>query len=94
MDETDYNATASMLGMGDRFRFTGHGAVLTVRESTPSVDGSVVHLDYADGGRDVVHPYARIHRIECAPRCDCGHRFEHCENGCVWPDALRVCAGL
>lgn len=88
MADTDYNATVSALGLGDVFSFEEHSERHTVREAASSVDGTVVHLDYADGGHDTPATFRRIFLIERAPDCECGIRFEHCENECVWPDAL------
>lgn len=94
MGDIDYNATAADLGLGDVFSFEEHSERHTVQEASLSVDGSVVHVWYTDGGRDTLVTYWRIFLIERAPSCPCGVRFEHCDNECVWPDALWIAAGF
>lgn len=94
MGDTDYNATVSELGLGDVFSFEHRHGRHTVREASGSVDGTVVHLSYTNGGHDTPATFRRIFLIERAPNCDCGIRFEYCENECVWPDALWIAAGF
>lgn len=94
MGSIDYNATVADLGIGDVFTFEQRSERHTVREASLSVDGSVVHLSYADGGHDTPATYRRVFLIDRAPRCGCGRRYEHCENECVWPDAVWTAAGF
>jgi hypothetical protein len=87
---TDYNATVSQLGMGDRFQLSQHGAVETVAWTDGSVDGSVVYVRTGSGDVSVIQTYRRCHVTQYAPRCGCGRRFERCEQGCDWPDELEA----
>lgn len=86
---TDYNATVSTLGMGDRFQTSQHGAVVTVAWTDGSVDGSVVYVREACGSLAPMPTFQRIHVVERAPRCGCGRRFDYCDQGCAWPDHLE-----
>lgn len=86
---TDYNATASQLGMGDRFQLEQHSAPVTVAWTDASSDGSILYVRESTGDLATLPMYRRIHVIEHAPRCGCGRRFENCDQGCVWPDVLE-----
>ena len=86
---TDYNATVSQLGMGDRFQTSQHGPVVTVAWTDAAVDGSLMYVREADGTLATLPMYGRVHITEHAPRCACRRRFENCEQGCDWPDELE-----
>lgn len=86
---TDYNATVSSLGMGDRFQLAQHGPVATVAWTDGSADNSVVYVRESNGDVVTLPTYRRIHVTERAPRCGCGRRFDYCDQGCVWPDELE-----
>jgi hypothetical protein len=94
MGSTDYNATVSGLGLGDVFAFEEHSERHTVCEASLSVDGSVAHLSYVDGGHDTPAAFRRVFLIDRAPNCPCGIRYEHCENECPWPDRVWEAASL
>lgn len=89
-NSTDYNATVSQLGMGDRFQLAQHGAVVTVAWTDHSVDGAAVYVRDSAGETSVLATFRRIHVTEHAPRCGCGRRYERCEQGCDWPDAMEA----
>lgn len=90
MGSTSYNATVSQLGMGDRFKLEEHAAVTTVAWTDGTVDGSHVIVRESTGDIVTMATFRRIFLVEQAPRCDCGRRFENCDQGCVWPDALEA----
>jgi hypothetical protein len=87
---TDYNATVSQLGMGDRFQLSHHGTVHTVAWTDGSVDGGTNYVRTSTGDVMDLAMYRRCHVVEQAPRCDCGRRFDYCDQGCLWPDALEA----
>ena len=87
---TDYNSTYGALGMGDRFQTTQHGPVVTVAWTEGSADGSIVYLRESDGSLTTPPTYGCVHVVERAPRCGCGRRYENCEYGCEWPEALEA----
>lgn len=86
----DYNATIGQLGMGDRFKLEEHAAVVTVAWTDHSTDGSVVYVRDSAGETHVLATYRRCFRVEQAPSCGCGRRYELCDQGCAWPYALDI----
>jgi hypothetical protein len=86
---TDYNAVIGNLGMGDRFQLAQHGEVFTVAWADDSVDGSLVYVSTTKGGNvEILETNRRCHIVEHAPRCHCNRRYERCELGCIWPEAM------
>jgi hypothetical protein len=81
------------LGMGDTFRRGPWGDVKTVVSANFSVDGSVCHMTYGDGSREVLAADLTVTRLSTAPKCGCGTRYDFCEGECDWPDWLDALWG-
>lgn len=90
----DYNATIGHLGMGDTFRLEQHSAAVTVAWTDFSVDGSVVYVRDSSGDVTALPTFRRCFITEHAPRCDCGRRFENCDQGCYWPEHIEALASV
>ncbi|MER5579475.1 hypothetical protein [Streptomyces massasporeus] len=81
---------AFTLGMGDYFRRDRHGKTYgPINWVDDSVDGTARFVETVKEGNTTIHPFQRVYVTRRAPRCECGRRYEYCEEECPWPQELE-----
>lgn len=87
---TVYNSNISKLGMGDVVKLEQHAAEFTVAWTEGSADNSVMYVTDSTGETRTLATYRRCFIVRHALRCDCGRRYEFCDQGCAWPAAYEL----